>query len=409
MKVEYNDSQLTYKMPSATRGWLLGMMVLGVISLLISFLVLNKPPADLSRSGHSNLGWSVLLVSLFLPFGVASCGIFFTAISHITGSHWSITVRRLAENFSRFLPIAFVLLAVLVFLGVHDIYEWSHKEVVAKDHLLQHKSGWLNEPFFPIRLIVIAGIWIFFGNLFLKNSTSQDDSKNLELTLKNNKLSAAYILVFAISFSIVAYDLLMSLTPHWFSTIWAIYIFAGIYQSTFAIMLIFISHLKKNGFYGGSVNENHIHDLAKFMMSFCIFWAYVGFSQFMLIWYANLPEETFFYELRLMGGWTTISYALPFIKFIIPFLLLVNRPNKRDINFLAKVSIWIIFTEVVELHWIVFPSNFESFDIISLAMSFGGSIGVLGLFGFTVLKGMEKSKIIPVGDPRLEECLHHHQ
>ena len=104
-----------------------------------------------------------------------------------------------------------------------------------------------------------------------------------------------------------------------------------------------------------------------------------------------------------------VSYALPVIKFIIPFLLLVNRPNKRDINFLAKVSMWILFTEIIELHWIVFPSNFESFDIISLLMTFGGSIGVLGLFGFTVLKGMEKSKMIPVGDPRLEECLHHHQ
>lgn len=408
MKVEYNDSQITYKMPTSTRGVLLGMIVLGVISLLISFLVLNKSP-DLSRSGHSNLGWSVLLVSLFLPFGVAICGIFFTAISHITGSHWSITVRRLAENFSRFLPFGFILLALLVLLGVHDIYEWSHADVVAKDHLLKHKSGWLNEPFFPIRLIIIASVWIFFGHLFLKNSTAQDESKDIEISLKNNKLSAGFLLVFAITFSIVAYDLLMSLTPHWFSTIWAVYIFAGIYQSTFAVMLIFIAHFKKNGFYGGSVNENHIHDLAKFMMSFCIFWAYVGFSQFMLIWYANLPEETFFYELRLMGGWTAVSYALPFIKFIIPFLLLVNRPNKRDINFLAKISMWIVFTEIVELHWIVFPSNFESFDIISLLMSFGGSIGVLGLFGFTVLKGMEKSKMIPVGDPRLEECLHHHQ
>ena len=408
MKVEYNDSQITYKMPTSTRGVLLGMIVLGVISLLISFLVMNKSP-DLSKSGHSNLGWSVLLVSLFLPFGVAICGLFFTAISHITGSHWSITVRRLAENFSKFLPFGFVLLALLVFLGVHDIYEWSHTDVVAKDHLLKHKSGWLNEPFFPIRLMIIAGIWILFGNLFLKNSTNQDTSKDIEISIKNNKLSAAFLLVFAITFSIVAYDLLMSLTPHWFSTLWAIYIFGGIYQSTFAIMLIFIAHFKKNGFYGSAVNENHVHDLAKFMMSFCIFWAYVGFSQFMLIWYANLPEETFFYELRLMGGWTMVSYALPVIKFIIPFLLLVNRPNKRDINFLAKVSMWILFTEIIELHWIVFPSNFESFDIISLLMTFGGSIGVLGLFGFTVLKGMEKSKMIPVGDPRLEECLHHHQ
>jgi len=124
MKVEYNENQLSYKMPSQTRGILLAMIVLGVISLLISFLVLHDP----SRSGHSNIGWSVLLVSLFLPLGVSVCGIFFTAISHITGSHWSITVRRLAETYSKFLPIALVLLAVLVFLGVHDLYEWSHEE-----------------------------------------------------------------------------------------------------------------------------------------------------------------------------------------------------------------------------------------------------------------------------------------
>jgi len=408
MKVEYNDNQITYKMPSATRGWLLGMITIGVISLLISFLILNKNP-DLSKSGHSNLGWSVLLISLFIPFGISICGLFFTAISHITGSHWSITVRRLAENYSRFLPVAFVILVALVFLGVHDIYEWSHVDVVEKDHLLKHKAGWLNEPFFPIRLILISGIWIFFGHLFLKNSVKQDETKDVDLSLKNTKLSAIFLLVFAITFSIVAYDLLMSLTPHWFSTMWAIYIFAGIYQSTFATFLLFVYHLKKNGFYGSAVNENHIHDLAKFMMSFCIFWAYVGFSQFMLIWYANLPEETFFFELRLMGGWTTFSYALPFIKFIIPFLLLVNRPNKRDIDFLAKVSVWILFTEFIEIFWIVIPSNFESFDLITLIVSFGASVGLLGLFGFSVLKGMEKSKIIPVGDPRLEECLHHHQ
>jgi len=405
MKVEYNDNQISYKMPSQTRGILLAMIVLGLISLAVAFAVLHDP----SRSGHSNIGWSVLLVSLFLPLGVSVCGIFFTAISHITGSHWSITVRRLAENYSKFLPFALVLLALVVFLGVHDLYEWSHEEVVKTDHLIQHKSGWLNVPFFPVRLVIITGLWLFFGGLFLKNSTSQDESKDIAFSLKNTKLSAIFLLVFALTFSIVAYDLLMSLTPHWFSTMWAVYIFAGIYQSTFATMLLFIHHLKKNGFYGGSVNENHIHDLAKFMMSFCIFWAYVGFSQFMLIWYANLPEETFFFEQRLMGGWTPISYALPFIKFIIPFLLLVNRPNKRDIDFLSKISMWIIFTEVVELFWIVFPSNFETFNPITMLVCFGGAIGLLGLFAFTVLKGLEKNKIIPTGDPRLEECLHHHQ
>ncbi|MCB1140793.1 MAG: hypothetical protein H7A24_07435 [Leptospiraceae bacterium] len=403
--VEYSNEQLTYKMSGNTKGKLLAMILLGVISTVLSFFVLHEP----SRSGHSNAGWSVLLIGVFLALGVSIAGLFFTAISHITGSKWSITVRRLAEAFSKFLPVGIVLLAVIVFFGVHDLYEWSHTEVVAKDHLLQHKSGWLNVPFFPIRLLVITGIWFFFGHLFLKNSVSQDESKDINLSLKNNGLSAKFILVFALTFSIVAYDLLMSLTPHWFSTMWAVYIFAGIYQSTFAVMLILIYHLKKNGYYGDAVNENHIHDLAKFMMSFCIFWAYVGFSQFMLIWYANMPEETFWFEQRLIGGWAPISYAIPFIKFVIPFLLLVNRPNKRNIDFLVKVSSWILFTEFVELFWIVFPSNYETFSMTSMVLAFGGTIGVMGLFGFMVLKGLEKYKLIPVGDPRLEDCLHHHQ
>ena len=132
-------------------------------------------------------------------------------------------------------------------------------------------------------------------------------------------------------------------------------------------------------------------------------------SQFMLMWYANLPEETFWFEQRLMGGWTGISYAIPFIKFIIPFFLLLNRPNKRDINFLYKVAIWILVAHMIELYWIVFPSNFEHFNIAGFGVTLGVTIGVVGLFGFVVLKSMESSKMIPVGDPRLEKSLAHHQ
>jgi hypothetical protein len=190
---------------------------------------------------------------------------------------------------------------------------------------------------------------------------------------------------------------------------WAVYCFAGIIQSTFATFAIIIYYLKKNNFYGDTVNENHIHDVGKFMLGFTVFWAYIAFSQFMLIYYANLPEETFMYEQRLTGGWTPITISIPFIKFIVPFLLLLNRPNKRDINFLVKVALWILIAESVELYWIVFPSNFEHFNPLGLILSLGFTLGMFGLFGFIVLKGLEKNKLIPVGDPRLEQCLNHHQ
>ncbi len=407
MKVEINESTLQYKLNSKTKGKLLAMIVIGAISLLLSFFVVHDPTR--SSHMHHTAGWSTLLVGLFITLAISICGIFFTAISHITGSHWSITLRRLTETFGKFLPWATVILAVLVFFGVHDLYEWSHKDVVATDKLLKHKSGWLNEPFFPIRLILIGGIWIFFSHLFFRNSVTQDRDKDVTHTLKNHKLSAIFLLVFALTFSIVAYDLLMSLTPHWFSTMWAVYIFAGAYQTTFAMFAIFVYHLKKNGYLGDTVNENHIHDVGKFMMSFCVFWAYVGFSQFMLIWYANLPEETFWYEMRLQGGWTWLTMAMPFIKFVIPFLLLINRPNKRNLDTLYKVSLWLVFVEFLEIYWIVFPSNYEEFNPVGLLLSFGVSLGMLGLFGIVVLKALEKQKLIPIGDPRLEECLHHHQ
>ena len=405
MKAELSENTLNYTISSKTRGKLLVMILVGLISLALSFFLIHDP----ARGGHSNAGWSALLIGTFITLGVSVAGIFFTAITHITGSHWSVTIRRLTETFWIYLPIAVVLLAIVTIFGTHDLYEWSHENVVKGDKLLQHKSGWLNMPFFPIRLIVIGLIWIFFGSLFYKNSVAQDESKDVTFTQKNSKLSAIFLLLFAISFSVAAFDLLMSLTPHWFSTMWAVYIFAGIYQTTFAVFAVFIYHLKKNGFFGDAVNDNHIHDVGKFAMSFCVFWAYVGFSQFMLIWYANLPEETFWFEQRLIGGWTPFTIALPFIKFVIPFLLLINRPNKRDINFQVKVAFWLIFVEFVEIFWIVFPSNFETFNPLSFILSLGVTIGTFGVFGFAILWKLQKAKLVPVGDPRLEQCLNHHQ
>jgi len=405
MSAEIRDNLITFKLSSKVRNILFGMIGIGVLSFFAGYFILSHEPA---RHGHSNPAWSALLVAVALIIGVSLCGMFFTAVSHITGSHWSITVRRLTENYGRFMPFVLILL-VLVFVGIHDLYEWSHHEVVEHDKLIKHKSGWLKAPFFMGRLAFFAIVWSVFGYFFYKRSVAQDTDKDVAHTKFNAKLSGAFIIVFALTLSITSFDLLMSLTPHWFSTIFGIYIFGGAYQTALASFVIFIYFLKKSGYLGNYVNENHIHDIGKFMLGFTVFWAYIGFSQFMLIWYANLPEETFWYEMRLTGGWTSITVLLPFLKFVIPFLLLLNRPNKRDVDFLAKVSVWIICMEILELFWIVFPGNFEYFSLMSLVITFGVSLGVIGLFGFVILKGLESAKLIPIGDPRLEESLHHHQ
>jgi hypothetical protein len=403
---------LQFKLPASLRNLLVAMIGVGVMSLLVSFLGFgHESSRHMDESGHfhhTNLGYHVLLVATYFVVGLAITGIFFTAIQHITGSQWSVTVRRIFETYGLFTPIAGLLLVGVLF-GMHDLYEWADATVRENDHLIHHKSGYLNPAFFIGRTVFFIAVWTVFAYIFHSKSVSQDTDKNVNTTKTLAKFAGGFILFFALSWSFSSFDLIMSLSPHWFSTMFGVYAFAGAFQTSLASYLLVICLLKKNGFYGEVVNENHIHDISKFLLGITTFWAYVGFSQFMLIWYANIPEETFFYEMRMTGGWGYTTLLLPFIKFIIPFLLLLNRPNKRDLNFLWKIALWIFFVQFFELFWLVFPASFEKFSLIHFALAFGGTLGTLGLFGLFVFKKLEKHSLVPVGDPRLDTCLHHHQ
>ncbi|PJZ45964.1 hypothetical protein [Leptospira brenneri] len=407
-----DETLLQFKLPATVRNALIAMIGVGVVSFLIAFLGFgHETSRHMDEAGHfhhTNLGYHVLLIGTYFVVGLAITGIFFTAIQHLTGSHWSVTVRRLFETYGLFTPIAGLLLIGVIF-GMHDLYEWADATVRENDHLIHHKSGYLNPTAFIIRCVLFIGVWSIFAYIFHGKSVGQDKDKVVDTTKTLAKISGGFILFFALSWCFMAFDLLMSLTPHWFSTMFGVYAFAGAFQTSLASYLIVIAILKKNGFLGEAVNENHYHDIAKFLLGMTTFWAYVGFSQFMLIWYANIPEETFFYEMRMTGGWGYATLALPFVKFVIPFLLLLNRPNKRDINFLWKIATWILVTQFFELFWLVFPANFEKFSILHFVLAFGGTVGVVGIFGFFIFKKLEKHSLVPVGDPRLSECLHHNQ
>ncbi|PNV72417.1 membrane protein [Leptospira inadai] len=407
MDVKVEQNLINYKLDSKTRTALIGMIIVGLVSLAIAAFGLGHETLR-HDGGHSNPAWSAYLVGTFFILGIAIAGTFFTALGHITGAHWPVTLRRISEGYGMFLPVAGVLLVILT-LGAHDLYEWTHDEVVAHDHLLQHKKPLLNMRFFAGILVFLSVVWSAFGYLFYKRSVAQDSDKDVKHTQFNAKLSGGFIVFFALSFSLVSFEVIMSLTPHWFSTMFGVYCFAAAYQAGLSSLVVAAYFLKKKGYLGNLVNENHIHDLGKFMLGFTVFWAYVGFSQFMLIWYANIPEETFFFEQRLTGGWEYLTLAIPGIKFAIPFLLLLNRPNKRDINFLMKVAVWILFTQATEIFWLVYPANFVDFSLGGYITSLGSVVGMVGLFGLVLLKRLEKAPLIPVGDPRLEDCLHHHQ
>ena len=264
---------------------------------------------DKARAWHSFLTSYMFFVDLALG------GLFFAAIQHVAAAGWSVTVRRFSEALTAYLPVAAVGAIGLLF-GASTLYIWLDPEVVANDALLLGKAPYLNFKFFLIRLIAFFALWLFFRFKIVGNSLKQDIDGNENHTVRNVGWSVGFLIVFALSYSLFSVDTLMSLQPHWYSTMWGVYNFAGLFQSTIAALVILSCSMFRSGLVRGMVNEEHLHDLGKFMKAFTIFYAYIGFSQFLLIWYANLPEETIFYLSRSSGGWmaSTISLSNAFSR-----------------------------------------------------------------------------------------------
>lgn len=350
--------------------------------------------------------WVNYLVGYFFWLCIGLSGVFFAALQHLTGSVWSAPVRRIAEVFTAYLPAAVVLFLILL-IGAPHLFEWMHKDVMATDALLQLKQSYLNKPFFIVRSLFLFALCFILGGKMICNSFKQDETGDVGLTKMNVKLSAPFLLIFAWAFTFVAVDLIMSLTPHWFSTIFGVYCWAGLFFSGLAMLAQWVIILKRKGVLEGFVNENHLHDLGKLMFAFMVFWSYVAFSQFMLIWYANLPEENFFFVKRVNGPWLVVSQALMVCKFFLPLFMLVSRPAKRSYGFMFFMTFWFFAVQFLDLYWLVFPTFFDKpvfgFQEVAIFLGFGGI--------FYLLVGMKLSKVNPVAikDPYLEQALHHHQ
>lgn len=350
--------------------------------------------------------WHGFLTSFMYWTDLALGGLFFVAIQHVAKAGWSVNIRRFAESFTAFLPIAAVG-AVVLLLGSKHLYIWMDPNVVEGDAILKGKSAYLNTTFFVIRLVVFFGLWLLFSKLIVGNSLKQDQDGDPKWTLKNVPLSVAFLVVFALSYSLFSVDTLMSLQPHWFSTIWGVYNFAGAFQSFLAMCILFVIYAMKKGWVRGLVTEDHLHDLGKYLKGFTVFMAYIGFSQFLLIWYANLPEETIFYLARSNGWWMAITFSLLILKFAVPFLLLLPRWAKRTPNHLAMVSVLILIMQYVDIHWMVYP-NLDPYNPLFSWQEIGSFILLGGLFLWSVTSFLSKNKLVPVRDPRIEESIHHH-
>lgn len=384
-----------HQISSRSKNIYASFMFLGVVTLVIGLM---RAPEQI---------WQSFLTSYFYFVSLALGGLFFTAIQFITRAGWSVNIRRFAEAMTSFLPWAAVAgLAVFLFGGEH-LYMWLNHDTVANDHILHHKTSYLNFKFFLIRLIAFFGIWLFFRHKIIGNSLKQDETGADSHTLSNVKLSVIFILLFALSYSLFSVDMLMSLQPHWYSTMFGVYSFAGLFQSSIALISLLTIYSMRKGYLNGFVNENHLHDLGKFLKGFTVFMAYIGFSQFMLIWYANIPEETEFFLQRAHGPWMMISLSLLFFKFIVPFLWLLPQRAKRDPSRLKAAAILILVMQYVDIYWLIYP-NFNEGVAVFGAYEVGIFLGFFGVFWMGIQHFLSKNSLIPMKDPYRDESMHHH-
>ena len=365
----------------------------------------------LSVMTQPDRAWHAYMLGFFYTTSLAIGGLFFTSLQHVVGAGWSVNIRRFCESYTAFLPHCF-LAAVVFILGVifggADVYDWLNPEVVAQDLLLQHKVAYLNAEFFGLRTLVFFILWIFFAKKIVSYSLKQDGNGDHSWTKKNVPFSVAFLLFFALSYSLFSIDILMSLDAHWFSTIFGIYTFAGLFQTTIASMLLFVFYVQKKGLLKGYLDENHIHDLGKFLFAFTIFWAYIAFSQYMLIWYANLPEETLFFVPRLQGPWVWLSLSLIVFKFIVPFVALLSRRAKRKPAILGLIAVLILVMQFVDLYWLIYPNLKPDHELVFGFTEIAIFFGFIGGFAFTVLRFLGQNPLIPYSDPRVHESVNHH-
>jgi hypothetical protein len=338
---------------------------------------------------------------------IALGALFFVVIHHLVSATWSVTTRRLAEIVTGSFPVLFVLvlgLVVPLILGNDSLYLWMNHEVVANDHILHAKEGYLNAPFFAARMLIYFAVWMAMSRYFMKKSVEQDASGDPVLSQRMKVVSAPAMIVYALTTAWAAFDLLMSLTPHWFSTIFGVYYFAGAAISIYCLLALVSVALQQSGRLTRSITVEHYHDLGKMANAFTLFWAYIAFSQFMLIWAANIPEESIFFRPRMFTEWKWASIALIVGHFAIPFVGMMSRHVKRNPKLLATWAVYMLLVHAFDLFWIVMPTFspdaivFHPIDLLCLA-----GVGGLCLFGALSVAG--NVKLLPVRDPRLEASL----
>ncbi len=368
------------------------------------------------KTGHEHQFWFSYLTAFYTFLAIGLGGLFFTIVQHLVRAGWSIAVRRLAENAMITLPLLCLVGLPIVLFGMHDLYHWTDTEAVAADPMLAAKASYLNEGFFKIRIGVYFAVWTILAAIFYGWSTSGDGDavRAAKNAPRGRALPGPARLFFALSLTFAAFDFLMSLDPHWFSTMFGVYYFAGSCLSIHAFLTLVSIFLRKSGYLRGVVTDEHYHDLGKYLFGFTVFYTYIAFSQYFLIWYANIPEETIWFGYRIADDFLPLTYLLCLGRFPIPFFFLLPRAVKRNPVTLFIVATWILIMQFVDMYWVIQPvlahhHAMESGDH-HMTLHLGPLdaltyVGVLGVFlaGFGWALG--RKALVPVKDPRIVESI----
>lgn len=408
-----NNSNYTFT--KKTKNITIGLMVIGLITLIAGFLTDHAPEGVSHEEYHHTRIWANLLVNGWFFMGIALLATFFMALQYVAEVAWSVAVKRVYEAVSSYLPVGAVIMFLILLAGqfhVHHLYHWMDPEVINPespkyDEVIANKHGYFTPWFFWLRTIAYLVIWNLFQRGFIKRSLEEDLQGGTALHFKNMAKGAMFLVFFAVTSSTAAWDWMMSIDVHWFSTMYGWYSFAGMWISAMITIILFVLFLKRKG-YLPQVNDSHIHDLGKWVFAVSFLWSYLWFCQFMLIWYTNIPEETIYFQERLHDfGYMGLMWTVFVLNFVFPMILLMSRDAKRNYFFLTIVGCIIFIGHWLDVFMMVMPGTVNGAWHLGW-VEIGIALGFLGLLLFTINRALTKAPLMVQKHPYLDETIHHH-
>lgn len=393
---------MEFQITKKAKNLAFGLMGLGALLTIIGVALTASDHHFLTRFMASGL------ISGFFFFALGLGSLFFLSLKYATETGWYAAVKRVIEAVAGFLPVGMIILgAVLLVITLADgahIYSWMDPEVIKHDEVVRHKAAYLNPVFFWIRTLAYFTTYFLFWRGFRNRSLEEDKVGGTELHFKNYKKGATFLVFFAVFSSTSAWDWIMSIDVHWFSTLFGWYTFAGMWCSTMVVLILTTLYLKKLG-HLPNVNDSHIHDLGKWAFATSFLWSYMWFSQFMLIWYANIGEEVVYFQLRI-AEFKVLYFGMFIINFAFPMLILMSRDAKRNAGILLFVGLMILIGHWLDVYIMVSAGALGANAKIG-ALEIGMALLMAGVFIFVVLRNLTKAPLSPVNHPFLDESNHH--